>query len=183
VNETAELARGVGGAGADPGNYLRSGSSAIRAVQQSAAGAVEQVHHSNVSEEGPLAGIAQELTSRMAAIEADCEALASLLDRVGNTFAAQAELAAVPDPVPAADADGDLAAMPADPGSRASGRIGDAEHADADPDDGVRLLATQLMIAGHDRDEVRRRLRSEFGIECSERMLAAVFEDAGRDAA
>lgn len=40
---------------------------------------------------------------------------------------------------------------------------------------GIRLLATQMSVAGAERDEIARRLREDFGVENSDRVVAQLF--------
>lgn len=106
-----------------------------------------------------LAGLASALVDRTEGIRTDCARLSALIDRTARLIAERDSTAAqVPPPE----------SRPPSLGGREDGFAGTTS-------EGVRLIATQMAIAGSSRSEIERRLRTEFGINDAARALDEIF--------
>jgi len=142
----------------------------------------------------PQADLTEALLARTQDLRAEADSLAGILGRAAQQLAAAelraaeaARPAAPPEPPPTAPAHvaGEPVSMTdrgpapvapapvAPPGLSAAGRFVPRDSADqtrpgsqisSSSSQGIRLLATQMAVAGSSRDEVERRLQAEFGI-------------------
>ena len=109
---------------------------------------------------------------RVEGIAADCKDLAAILDRF-KSLAGPTEVSepvpfpTAPEPLPVAPIGGGLPPVPAGP---SDGR-------DDGPrlSDGVRLLATQMSVAGAGTEEIALRLREDFGVVDADRLVRELF--------
>jgi len=146
------------------------------------------------SDSDALADLAESLVTRADGIRAECEQLSTLLERAKRMVdtAAPAPGANHPGPAkkPAAparpsspgaaiplEADWD-AARGALEGPVANGRSGGRPPAS----EGIRLIATQMAIAGSTRAEIQDHLRERFGVNDAKPVLDEIFGDS-KDAA
>jgi hypothetical protein len=104
-----------------------------------------------------LAELAEALVAKADGIRADCQRLAELLERARRLVAEGA-------PAPARPA-----------GSAWVGPSPDAPPGVGGTSEGVRLVATEMAIAGSTRAEIEGRLRAEFGVQDPEPVLAEIF--------
>jgi hypothetical protein len=114
-----------------------------------------------------LAELADLLEGRADAIRADCERLAGLLDRARAVIGAEDG----DEPAEAGvdeDVDDDGGEPVWEPPAVVPGE-------DAAIGEGVRLIATQMAIAGATRGEIGARLREQFGIEEAQPVLDEIF--------
>jgi hypothetical protein len=109
---------------------------------------------------------------RLDGVAADCRDLAAILDRF-KSLAGPAEVSeapaafpAPPAPLPTAPIGGPLPPVPAGPAQEGHG-----PHLS----DGVRLLATQMSVAGASPDEIALRLREDFGVPDADRLVRELF--------
>jgi hypothetical protein len=123
-----------------------------------------------------LAELADSLVARAEAIRDDCERLAALLDRarevVGGDPSHGEDSSEMAADVAASVLSGDGGDVSIDsvwqgPIASLGGDVGIAE--------GVRLIATQMAIAGSTRAEIESRLREQFGIEEARPVLDEIF--------
>jgi hypothetical protein len=109
---------------------------------------------------------------RLDGVAADCRDLAAILDRfkslAGPTEVTEPPVAfpTPPEPLPAVPIGGPLPPVPAGPAP---------EHEGSQLSDGVRLLATQMSVAGASPDEIALRLREDFGVPDAERLVRELF--------
>ena len=109
---------------------------------------------------------------RLDGVSADCRDLAAILDRfkslAGPTEVTEPPVAfpTPPEPLPTAPIGGPLPPVPAGPAQEAHG-----PHLS----DGVRLLATQMSVAGASPDEIALRLREDFGVPDADRLVRELF--------
>ena len=135
-----------------------------------------------------LAGLASALVDRTGEIRADCERLSALMERTAK-LVADRDAAAEPapgaevDPIEPAPAD-EPAAMsrperrPSDPSIKPRWLTGAGEQPGVpttSTSEGVRLIATQMAIAGSTRGEIERRLRIQFGVNDAGQALDEIF--------
>lgn len=118
-----------------------------------------------------LAELADTLVARADAIRAECDQLAALLERARTAIA----------PV-AAEASSESAAMtePEAVPRRLEGTAWEGPVANGSMDsppasEGVRLIATQMAIAGSTKAEIKARLRDQFGLEDVQPVLDEIF--------
>lgn len=110
---------------------------------------------------------------RVEGVAADCKDLAAILDRfkslAGPTEVTEPAVAfpAMPEPLPVAPIGGGLPPVPSGPS--------DAPHDGPRLSDGVRLLATQMSVAGASTDEIALRLREDFGVTDADRLVRELF--------
>ena len=106
-----------------------------------------------------LAGLASALVDRTEGIRTDCARLSALIDRTARLIAERDSTAAhLPPPE-------------SKPPSLRGGEDGFA----GTTSEGVRLIATQMAIAGSSRSEIERRMRTEFGIDDAAGALDEIF--------
>lgn len=103
---------------------------------------------------------------RVEEVEADCRRLVEILSRF-HSLSGGAPAPAIPAEEPAANGEA-LEALPAAPSD------GPLE-AGAEVSEGVRLLATQMSVAGASHEEIAQRLTDDFGVEDAERLVAQLF--------
>jgi hypothetical protein len=109
---------------------------------------------------------------RLDGVAADCRDLAAILDRfrsLAGPTAVSEPLTAFPtppEPLPTAPIGGPLPPVPA-----GTGRPAGEPHLS----DGVRLLATQMSVAGASPDEIAMRLREDFGVPEADRLVRELF--------
>lgn len=133
------------------------------------------------------AGIAAALVERTEEIRRDCDRLSNLMQRATDGVArleAAAAGSSVPPPatrdlrpVSPADAEPRQAEEPApESGDRSWNDPGESERSGTGgSSEGVRLIATQMAIAGSSRAEIERRLRIQFGVVDAGRALDDIF--------
>ena len=115
-----------------------------------------------------LADLADTLVARADAIRAECDQLAALLERAriaiepapGETTAASSVVTESSAPLAGSAWDGPIANGPA---------------SSPPASEGVRLIATQMAIAGSTRAEIKARLRDQFGIADVQPVLDEIF--------
>jgi hypothetical protein len=138
-----------------------------------------------------LAGLASALVERTEEIRSDCGRLSALMERTAKLIAERDSLGApepqapplppiAPHPVaeepsaPPADADGPS-------GAEGSGKPRWLTRGDqraptpGGTSEGVRLIATQMAVAGSSRAEIERRLRIQFGVSDADQALDDIF--------
>ena len=138
-----------------------------------------------------LADLADTLVARADAIRAECDQLAALLERArtaiepaaGETSAGPSALdepetvehepEAVPAGLAADMLDGEIAAQLE--GSAWDGPVANGRDGSPPASEGVRLIATQMAIAGSTRAEIKARLRDQFGIADVQPVLEEIF--------
>ena len=111
---------------------------------------------------------------RVEGVAGDCKDLAAILDRfkslAGPTEVTEPQVAfpTMPEPLPVAPIGGGLPPVPAGPSDAPD---------DGSPhlSDGVRLLATQMSVAGASTDEISLRLREDFGVPDADRLVRELF--------
>ena len=109
---------------------------------------------------------------RLDGVAADCKDLAAILDRfkslAGPTAVTEPPVAfpTPHEPLPTAPIGGPLPPVPGGPGQDLGG-----PHLS----DGVRLLATQMSVAGASPDEIALRLREDFGVPEADRLVRELF--------
>jgi hypothetical protein len=136
------------------------------------------------------------LADRADQLSQDANGLANLLGRASDRLAPAASAAPAPPAVEpaAAEQPGSLARQVTErfdkPTRRTGGRFqarpqpAAQPRASGPPQDvsaGLRLLATQMAVAGSSREEIEARLRSEFGVVDTNSVLAEVFSPAEGD--
>ena len=138
-----------------------------------------------------LAGLGAALVDRTGEIRADCRKLSALMDRTAKLVAERdaGERTEARTPPPASRTAPQIADLPATPPSddlfepaeatpvlidRRSGEP-DRRQGAATVSEGVRLIATQMAIAGSSRTEIERRLRSQFGVRDADVALDDIF--------
>ena len=110
---------------------------------------------------------------RVEGVAGDCRDLAAILDRfkslAGPTDVSEppAAFPNIPEPLPVAPIGGGLPPVPAGP----AGDPADGPHLS----DGVRLLATQMSVAGASTEEISLRLREDFGVQDADRLVRELF--------
>ena len=169
--------------------------SAAERIKQAAAGLEEGSGVSKLRAE-LMGGVATALVERTDQIRADCERLSSLMDRTAKLVAARdaeaggtaapapaAEAASTPPPAPVSHLDlprPEPADEEPEPATRPRWLERD-DHPEASQTDeggtseGVRLIATQMAIAGSSRSEIEHRLRIQFGVVDAEKALDDIF--------
>jgi hypothetical protein len=165
---------------------------AAERIQQAAAQVGEGSGQSKLRVE-LMGGVATALVERTDQIRADCERLSSLMartaklvaERDGTSGAATAPAAKAATEAPPAPVTRDLPppepVEPEPPAQRP--RWLEREEASSDTQDvdeggtseGVRLIATQMAIAGSSRSEIENRLRIQFGVVDAEQALDDIF--------
>jgi hypothetical protein len=187
----------------------RAAARAAAGIQQAADRATDgATSGSSANRADLLAGLGSALVDRAEEIRDDCKRLSELLDRTVRLVADRdadaagetAEEAAAPppveelpplpafEPIPAEPALGDLflppnldlprAAEPEIAARRSAAADREAPHAASE---GVRLIATQMAIAGSNRTEIERRLRSQFGVSDADLALDDIFGRQGEN--
>jgi hypothetical protein len=112
------------------------------------------------------------VSGRLDGVADDCRDLAAILDRfrslAGPTDVSEAPsaLPTTPEPLPTAPIGGPLPPVP--------GVAAPEEHG-PHLSDGVRLLATQMSVAGASPDEIALRLREDFGVPDADRLVRELF--------
>jgi hypothetical protein len=165
---------------------------AAERIQQAAAQLGEGSGQSKLRVE-LMGGVATALVERTDQIRADCERLSSLMARTAKLVAERdggaAPSAPAPKPAvseaPPAPVTRDLPrpepVEPEPPASKPRWLERDepsSEEADVDEggtSEGVRLIATQMAIAGSSRSEIENRLRIQFGVVDAEQALDDIF--------
>jgi hypothetical protein len=156
-----------------PGTALDDMAEQIRALDEAARRASRHIEERAQSLRGEgrrrgsgddalLADLAETLVARADGIRADCERLTVLLDRARHLVAET--VPAAPE-MPSGSAGGSAWAGPAPAAPATGGRASE----------GVRLVATEMAIAGSTRAEIEGRLRAEFGVQDPEPVLAEIF--------
>lgn len=113
------------------------------------------------------------LTERAERLDEEARQLAGVLARAGGALAA---LEARSEP-PAGEPAG--ASAPSTPAPEVS--ISRQSNGPAEPaSEGVRLLATQMVVAGSSRDEIEARLRDQFEIEDADALLDEILGSVSR---
>jgi hypothetical protein len=176
---------------------------AAAAMRQQAAAAREA--DSGEGQTSPQADLTEALLARTQDLRAQADSLAALLERASGqlsaTSASETQVADAPAPAaqeaspptppgpePVSVTDRPAPVAPATvrpPGSSPGGRFvprGRTERTEANKPtlpnsstQGIRLLATQMAVAGSTRDEVEHRLESEFGISDADDILDDVM--------
>ena len=189
---------------AAPADPLEAMASQIRALDAAATSAAERIKqaadqlgegagHSKQRVE-LMGGVATALVDRTDQIRADCERLSSLMDRTAKLVAAadaraggsaSAPAAETSQPPPTAVSHLDLPRPePVEettvetPRPRWLERDDSPETSESDDggtSEGVRLIATQMAIAGSSRSEIEHRLRIQFGVVDAEQALNDIF--------
>jgi hypothetical protein len=169
---------------------IRDLDAAAQRVASNIEAAAQSLRAADASTRGELtASVADALVDRTAEIRNDCERLASLVSRSAKLIAeregreSSAALPSVPPPrpriAPAPEPDEreaveDVSEQPeplsddlSDPPVPVSASGGTSE--------GVRLIATQMAIAGSSRAEIEHRLRIQFGVVDASQALDDIF--------
>jgi hypothetical protein len=173
--------------------------SAAERIKQAAAGLEEGSGQSKLRVE-LMGGVATALVERTDQIRADCERLSSLMDRTAKLVAARDAEAAgtTPAPTPTPTAESTSTPPPApvshldlprpepvepEPEQAASrprwlerdDQLDTSQTDEGGTSEGVRLIATQMAIAGSSRSEIEHRLRIQFGVVDAEKALDDIF--------
>lgn len=142
---------------------------------------VELAQRANLAADAAADSVAELeiLLARMRAVRDECDRVRDILDRVTGGLDPQASapptLLEDSDEAPldldagtVLDGDGEAPPAVAYPGT------GKAEPADS-PSDGIRLLATQMAMAGESIADIERRLRSDFGVRDAHLVVRELF--------
>jgi hypothetical protein len=171
---------------------IRDLDAAAQRAADNVAAAAQRLRGEDSSKRAELtASVADALVDRTAEIRSDCERLASLVSRSANLLAeregrestvtepasvsppkrsiAPAPVPVEPEPEPIAESEPDEVAVPdsSAPPVPVSASGGTSE--------GVRLIATQMAIAGSSRAEIEHRLRIQFGVVDASQALDDIF--------
>jgi hypothetical protein len=170
---------------------------AAERIKQAAAGLEEGSGQSKLRVE-LMGGVATALVERTDQIRADCERLSSLMDRTAKLVAARDAEAAGTTPTPAPTAEATSTPPPApvshldlprpepvepEPEEAAprprwlerDDQLDTSQTDEGGTSEGVRLIATQMAIAGSSRSEIEHRLRIQFGVVDAEKALDDIF--------
>lgn len=147
---------------------LSAASERIRAIGEAAAHASSEIAvdalryadagGGSAEREQLVSELARTLVERADAIRKQSEQLTALLDRAAGALAEDGETA-----------------PPAPPVSESSGRVQPERRIS----EGVRLLTTQMAVAGSSRTEIAERLRREFGVSDAHEVVARVLGEGG----
>ncbi len=117
--------------------------------------------------------LATELVERVEALREEAHELRAILVRASGALTSAPTAASEPEPVgrhpreqPAAQAPG----APNEPSSSLRAKPRAPERPEG-PSQGLLLLATQMAVAGADREEIARRLREDFGVVDTDEVL------------
>lgn len=176
-------------------DVLRSAAERLDAVAAEARAAAEGIRadgnamiasgRGSASRRAVAAGVAGSLADRAAQLQADADELRALLDRsarllVANGHAPEAggnvlPMPAAPSAPPAVTAVPDRGDEPDANGAGPSDRAPRPPATRPEISEGVRLLATQMAVAGSTHDEIEGMLRRQFGVQGAEGILDQVL--------
>jgi hypothetical protein len=170
---------------------IRDLDAAAQRVASNVEAAAQKLRAEDSSTRGELtASVADALVDRTAEIRNDCERLASLVtrsakliaEREGRESTATAPSAPPPPPqiapAPEPEAEAEAPAVETAQPERLTDDLSDTPvpvSASGGTSEGVRLIATQMAIAGSSRAEIEHRLRIQFGVVDASQALDDIF--------